>query len=96
MTGEGDRLRFPRGGTVSLANQAVLAAEILGGRRVGIRIEPATLMFYDLDTRELLRVRPTRWPWTRPAGCAAADPPDHHHAPRSNPSKSSAAPPMAV
>jgi hypothetical protein len=34
-----------------------LAAEILGGRRVGIRIEPATLMFYDLSTRELLRTR---------------------------------------
>ncbi len=32
-------------------------AEILGGRPVGIRIEPATLMFYDLDTRELLRTR---------------------------------------
>jgi hypothetical protein len=49
-----------RGGTVSLAGQVLLAAEILGGRRVGIRLEPATLMFYDLDTRELLRVRPTR------------------------------------
>jgi hypothetical protein len=24
---------------------------------VGVRIEPATLMFYDLDTRELLRTR---------------------------------------
>jgi hypothetical protein len=35
----------------------VLAAEILGGRRVGIRIEPATLMFYDLGSRELLRTR---------------------------------------
>jgi hypothetical protein len=76
MTGEGDRLRFPRGGTVSLANHAVLAAEILGGRRVGIRIEPATLMFYDLDTRELLRVRPNpltmdqarRLRGSRPAG----------------------------
>jgi hypothetical protein len=32
-------------------------AEILGGRRVGIRIEPATLMFYDLATRDLLRTR---------------------------------------
>ncbi|MBO0884819.1 MAG: hypothetical protein J2P17_31710 [Mycobacterium sp.] len=42
-----------RGGTVSLTGHAVLAAEILGGRRVGIRIEPAALMFYDLATREL-------------------------------------------
>ncbi|WP_420323466.1 IS481 family transposase [Kribbella pittospori] len=65
-----------RGGTVSLANHAVLAAEILGGRRVGIRLEPSTLMFYDLDTRELLRVRPNpltmdqahRLRGSRPAG----------------------------
>jgi transposase InsO family protein len=47
-----------RTGSVSLGQHIVLAAEILGGRRVGIRIEPATLMFYDLDTRELLRTRP--------------------------------------
>ncbi|RQX00221.1 IS481 family transposase [Micromonospora inaquosa] len=46
-----------RGGGVSLGQHIVLAAEILAGRRVGIRIEPATLMFYDLDTRELLRTR---------------------------------------
>jgi transposase InsO family protein len=46
-----------RGGSVSLGQHIVLAAEILAGRRVGIRIEPATLMFYDLDTRELLRTR---------------------------------------
>jgi hypothetical protein len=46
-----------RAGSVSLGQHIVLADEILGGRRVGIRIEPATLMFYDLDTRELLRTR---------------------------------------
>ncbi len=46
-----------RAGSVSLGQHIVLAAEILGGRRVGIRIEPATLMFYDLQTRELLRTR---------------------------------------
>jgi hypothetical protein len=45
-------------GLVSLGGQVVLAAEILGGRQVGIRIEPDTLMFFDLDSRELLRVRP--------------------------------------
>jgi transposase InsO family protein len=45
-------------GLVSLAGRQLLAAEILGGRAVGIRIEPATLMFYDLETRELLRTRP--------------------------------------
>jgi hypothetical protein len=33
----------------------LLAAEILGGRKVGIRIEADTIMFYDLDSRELLR-----------------------------------------
>jgi len=38
-------------GLVCLAGRQLLAAEILGGRRVGIRIEPATLMFYDLATR---------------------------------------------
>ena len=44
-------------GLVSLGNRQLLAAEILGGRRVGIRIEPATLMFFDPDSRELLRTR---------------------------------------
>ena len=47
-----------RTGHVSLGQQPVMAAEILAGRRVTIRIEPATLMFFDPDTRELLRVRP--------------------------------------
>jgi hypothetical protein len=42
---------------ITARQAALLAAEILGGRRVGIRIEPATLMFYDLATRELLRTR---------------------------------------
>jgi hypothetical protein len=46
------------GGIVSLSGRQLLAAEILGGRRVGIHIEAATLMFFDLDTRELLRTRP--------------------------------------
>lgn len=59
---EGDAVEVERvvsrGGTVVLGGQVLLAAEILGGRRVGIRIESDTLMFYDLDTRELLRVRP--------------------------------------
>jgi hypothetical protein len=44
-------------GLISLGGRQLLAAEILAGRRVGIRIEPATLMFYDLATRELLRTR---------------------------------------
>ncbi len=51
-----------RGGTVALGGHVDLAAEILGGRQVGIRIEGATLMFFDLDTRELLRIRPNPIP----------------------------------
>ncbi|WP_433349979.1 hypothetical protein [Micromonospora sp. CA-111912] len=39
------------GGGISLGQHIVLAAEILAGRRIGIRIEPTTLMFYDLGTR---------------------------------------------
>ena len=58
---EGDAVEVERCvsrlGLVCLAGRQLLAAEILGGRRVGIRIEPATLMFYDLATRELLRTR---------------------------------------
>ncbi len=45
-------------GSVALAGRLVLAADILGERRVSIRIEPDTLMFFDPDTRELLRARP--------------------------------------
>jgi hypothetical protein len=41
-----------------LAGRQVLAAEILRGRQVSIRIEPTTLLFFDPHTRELLRVRP--------------------------------------
>lgn len=57
-----------RGGTVSLGGHVVLAAEILAGRQVGIRIEEHTLQFFDLDTRELLRTRPNPIPrqhWPR-------------------------------
>jgi transposase InsO family protein len=45
-------------GNVGLGGRMVLAAEILRDRRAGIHIEPATLMFFDLQTRELLRTRP--------------------------------------
>jgi hypothetical protein len=45
-------------GIVCLAGRQVLAAEILRGRQVSIRIEPATLLFFDPHTRELLRARP--------------------------------------
>jgi transposase InsO family protein len=63
-------------GAVSLASRYVLAAEILGGRRVAIRIEENTLMFFDPATRQLLRTRPNPLTWeqarhlrgARPAG----------------------------
>lgn len=47
-----------QGGLVSLGQYRLLAAEILAGRRIGIRIEAATLMLFDPDTWELLRTRP--------------------------------------
>ncbi|GAB3681590.1 IS481 family transposase [Saccharopolyspora tripterygii] len=48
-----------KAGTVSLGAHLVLAAEILAGRRIGIYIEEgAPLLFFDPDTRELLRTRP--------------------------------------
>ena len=59
-----------RTGTVSLGQHIVLAAEILAGRRVSIRIEQTTLMFFDPDTRELLRTRPN--PLTPDRGRQAA------------------------
>jgi transposase InsO family protein len=63
-------------GLVGLAGRQVLAAEILRGRPVIVRIEPHTLMFLDPQTRELLRVRPNpltpeqarRLQGARPAG----------------------------
>jgi len=47
-----------RGGTIAIGGTVLRAAEILAGRRIGIRIEPDTLMMFDLDSRDLLRVRP--------------------------------------
>lgn len=47
------------GGTVSLGSRVILAAWMLAGRRVGIWIEDdAPLLFFDPETRELLRTRP--------------------------------------
>jgi hypothetical protein len=58
----------------------VLAAEILAGRRITIRIDDTTLAFFDPESRQLLR--------TRPAG--------PHPDPRSNPSDPNAALPTAA
>ena len=72
---EVDRI-VSKDGAVHLASRYVLAAEILGGRRVSVRIEENTLMFFDPETRELLRTRPSPLTWdqarrlrgARPAG----------------------------
>jgi hypothetical protein len=72
-------------GLVGLAGKQILAAEILGGRPVIVRIEPQTLMFLDPDTRELLRTRPnplTREQTLRLQGARPAGPPPR---PRSEP-----------
>jgi hypothetical protein len=45
-------------GLVSLAGRQLLAAEILAGRRVTIRLDGHTLQVLDLDSRELLRTHP--------------------------------------
>ncbi len=61
-----------RTGTVSLGSHVVLAAEILAGRRVGIYIEDgAPLLFFDPETRELLRTRPNPLDPARPPAAAA-------------------------
>jgi hypothetical protein len=64
------------GGTVSLAGQPVLAAEILAGQRVTVRIDDTTLTYFDAETRQLLRTRPSPFTYdqarrlrgARPAG----------------------------
>jgi transposase InsO family protein len=63
-------------GQVSLGGRYSIAAEILGGRLVSIRIEQNTMMFFDPGTRVLLRTRPSPLTWdqarrlrgARPAG----------------------------
>ena len=91
QTVEVDRVVAP-GGTVCLAGRQYVAAALLAGRQVGIRIEPATLLFFDLDTRELLRTRPNPLTPSRSSGCAAPDLPGHHHGPDSSRSGCNATP----
>jgi transposase InsO family protein len=63
-------------GQVSLGGRYHIAAEILGGQLVSIRVEQNTLMFFDPHTRVLLRTRPSPLTWdqarllrgARPAG----------------------------
>jgi transposase InsO family protein len=70
-----DRL-VTKDGNISLAGRYLPAAEILAGRRVSVRIEEATMMIFDPESRELLRTRPSPLTWdqarklrgARPAG----------------------------
>ena len=61
-------------GQVHLAGRYVIAAEILGGRHVGVRIEQDTLMFFDPATRELLRTRPSPLTWEQACTIRGASP----------------------
>ena len=81
-------------GSVGLAGRQVLAAEILAGRRVTVRIDATTLTFFDPDTRELLRTRPNPL-HLRPGRPAPRSPPRRATTPTqpSNPSGCSAGPP---
>jgi transposase InsO family protein len=63
-----------RNGAVHLAGRYVPAGEILAGRRVSVRIEEATLMFFDPETRQLLRTRPSPLTWDQARGMPGARP----------------------
>jgi transposase InsO family protein len=63
-----------RNGAVHLAGRCVPAGEILAGRRVSVRIEEATLMFFDPETRELLRTRPSPLTWDQARAMRGARP----------------------
>jgi transposase InsO family protein len=65
-------------GHISLGGRQLLAAEVLAGRLLGIRIEQATLTYFDPATRELLRTRPNPLTWDqaqRLRGARQAGPP---------------------
>ena len=70
---EVDRI-VSKDGAVHLASRYILAAEILGGRRVSVRIEENTLMFFDPGTRELLRTRPSPLTWDQARALRGARP----------------------
>ena len=83
------------GGTVGLGGRVVLAAEILGGRRVTIRIDGKSMVFFDPET-ELLRTRPSPFTHNQATRFHGARPAGPHPGPRSNRSGSSAGPPTAA
>jgi hypothetical protein len=72
-------------GIVGLGGRQVLAAEILRGQRVAIRIEDTTLLFFDPDTGELLRSRPNPLTPAQIRGLRGARPAGPPPRPRSEP-----------
>jgi hypothetical protein len=72
-------------GLVGLAGKQILAAEILRGQRVAIRVEAQTLLFFDPTTRELLRVRPNPLTQAEIRGLQGARPAGPPPRPRSEP-----------
>jgi transposase InsO family protein len=72
-------------GLVSLGPATVLAAEILGGRRVSIRIDRTLLSFFDPETRELLRTRPNPLSWDQARKLRGARPAGPPPRPRTEP-----------
>jgi hypothetical protein len=72
-------------GNVSLGQHVVIAAEILAGRRVSIRVDEQTLMFFDPNTRELLRTRPNPLPPAEIGRLRAARPAGQPPQPRTGP-----------
>jgi hypothetical protein len=82
-----------RGGTIALGGMVLVAAEILAGRQVGMRIEPDTLMHFDLDNRELLHVRPNPLTAARSPGLRGNRPAGPPPSRRWNRSECNAAPP---
>jgi hypothetical protein len=93
---EADRA-VSKDGHVSLGGRSCIAAEILGGTMVSIRIEQNTLMFFDPATRVLLRTRPSPLTWDQARllrGARPAGPPPRR-LPNRSPSKESPATPAS-
>jgi hypothetical protein len=76
--GDGAALEVDRvvskSGIISLGGRQVLAAEILGGRQVTVRIDDTALVFFDPETRELLRTRPSPFTYAQASQLRGARP----------------------
>ena len=79
-----------RAGTVTLGGTVILAAEILAGRQVGIRIEGKTLLFSTSPAESYCAPDQIRSRRARPAICAACARSAHHRALRPSRSPCSA------